>query len=120
MDEVPVSPFAEARFTGGIWRFGIGLGGTYPFGRLAFDETRLRIWGLGASVDVARQDVEAVRFSPMFPFGTAVSVVLLDDSESRVYFAALSSEPIRAALRARGWSIFEDRSRGRFRPRSSG
>jgi|JI10StandDraft_1071094.scaffolds.fasta_scaffold588276_1 hypothetical protein len=95
-------------FVGGIgspmgWHF------SAPMGRLAFDEQRLVISGVGpaataGTVDMLRQEVAAVRLSTGV-LAVRVSVIDLNGNALVPFFTAVSRRRIRMALRDRTWVV---------------
>jgi len=92
-----------------------GWRASWPMAHLEFDENDLAIWSSAVpeyfgpdELRVARDRTKAVRLSTGF-LGVRVSVIRLDGTELKPYFAALRRGPVRQALHERGWPVVEDR-----------
>ncbi len=96
---------APATFTGGIRSQPWGWGGTWPFGHLRFDQSEIRIWGLGITVVARREAVLGIRVTGgLF---AKVQIVMRDGSIERRYFVPFDTAAIRTALHARGWPVLD-------------
>jgi hypothetical protein len=92
-----------------------------PAARLWVDEERLVVdvddiwqrWSQVERIDVGREQVRFVRLLRR-PFYVALTIVLRDQREPRLFFRVSQPDDVRAALRERGW-VVED-SRGKLRP----
>jgi hypothetical protein len=89
-----------------------------PAARLWVDEARIvidldhlmqRLWKIDP-IDRPRDQVRLIRLVHR-RFVTALTVVLADQTEPRLYFATSDPEQVKAALTERGWWVEEQRSK---------
>jgi len=89
-----------------------------PAARLWVDEARIvidldhvlqRLWKVDP-IDRLRDQVRLIRLVHR-PFVTAITVVLADQTEPRLYFSTADPEQAKAALDERGWWVEEQRSK---------
>jgi hypothetical protein len=83
--------------------------------RLRFDEDDLVITPLlvtrhfgPTELQFSRRDTKAIRLSTGI-FAVRVSVIRSDGTEVAPYFKLTRRDPVRQALRQRGWPVVEDR-----------
>src|SRR4051794_28044878 len=108
------SQLPPAEFRGGMRDAWFGVGVTFPFGHLKFDESDLLMWRNGARLDAKRAKVRTIELwtTLTFPAGTRVRVIWNDGTRAPEIFFALRGEEVRDAFALRGWPV-EQRRWGR-------